>query len=447
MERKRFFLISLRGSRYKEGVRCATLKYLWLRAAFLLFALSRCGYAAVLEGNSDPKDNPAELRVWPNQTSRANSDTWLAQHHDEIRLMRPRLLLVNFSQEAKPKTLEKLARGIMAAVTEGSRYHGYANSNAPAFLDYRIFKFIDLREPGKTKGNSSKLPVKAGVTGTYNVDHNAFFSESFAKLLDVRDPDKPERFLRLDELVDKGYVHEVWFFIETTPDVVAYECVEEKPQYDEHFQKQGDHYVQAGNGGDSDQKWTGRSVRLGFVNPTRGIGCFLESLSHSIEGTADAGAIPYFTKYFQEYAGRNLKKRFNLSFDSFYDLWGATNGVEYPDEKTAVIRLKGKTNRIENYLAYGGNVHYPPNGRRDYDLENSAPVLSTIEDWRIGSGPDGKDIAIPWTNERFAKYRQLAPDCMGAWLVYWRQNFPGLNNRQKGDAGKPMKNWWPFLFY
>ena len=77
--------------------------------------------------------------------------------------------------------------------------------------------------------------------------------------------------------------------------------------------------------------------------------------------------------------------------------------------------------------------------------ENSGE--KTIEDWRIGSGPGGKDVPRPWSNAAFAKYRDLAPDCTGAWLVYWRQNFPGLDNKQKDDTGRPMKNWWPFLFY
>jgi hypothetical protein len=44
------------------------------------------------------------------------------------------------------------------------------------------------------------------------------------------------------------------------------------------------------------------------------------------------------------------------------------------------------------------------------------------------------------------RYRDLDPDCMGAWLDYWRQNMPGRDNRQKDDAGRPMKIWWPFLF-
>ena len=74
-------------------------------------------------------------------------------------------------------------------------------------------------------------------------------------------------------------------------------------------------------------------------------------------------------------------------------------------------------------------------------------MLSTIEDWRIGSGEGGRDVAQPFTNKKFARYRDFAPDGMGPWLVYWRQNMPGLDNRQKDDQGKPMKNWWPFLFY
>ena len=70
-----------------------------------------------------------------------------------------------------------------------------------------------------------------------------------------------------------------------------------------------------------------------------------------------------------------------------------------------------------------------------------------MADWRIGSGPGGKDVARPYTRDAIRNNRDLYPDCMGPWLVYWRQNMPGLGNRQKADGGAPMKNWWPFLFY
>ena len=93
-------------------------------------------------------------------------------------------------------------------------------------------------------------------------------------------------------------------------------------------------------------------------------------------------------------------------------------------------------------MAAGGNVHFMPNGRFDYDLDNPAPVLSTIETWR-----QPEQEARPWTPAVLERYRELAPDCMGRWVVYWRQNMPGLDNTALDDDGRPMKNWWPFLFY
>jgi hypothetical protein len=92
-------------------------------------------------------------------------------------------------------------------------------------------------------------------------------------------------------------------------------------------------------------------------------------------------------------------------------------------------------------------VHFTPNGRKDYDLTNTQPVVTSIEHYRRFDGPDKKDQTMLWSNEKFAKYKKLANDCMGPWLVYWRQNMPGLDNRSKDDSGKAMKNWWPFLFY
>jgi hypothetical protein len=102
---------------------------------------------------------------------------------------------------------------------------------------------------------------------------------------------------------------------------------------------------------------------------------------------------------------------------------------------------------VKDFYVIGGSVHFPPTARQDYDLDNPASVMSTIEDYRIGSGPGGKDLAKEWNVQVFKRYNQLAPDCMGPWLVYWRQNMPGYHNRAKDDEGRPMKNWWPFLFY
>lgn len=418
----------------------------WVSGVLVLGAINVFPAENISLPYSAPANDPDDLSIWPNTTSRANSDSWLAQNHDRIRLMRPRLLVLNFSNRAKPGQVERMTRELIAALAESSRYHGYANSNAPAFLQYQVFKVIDLSD-GSTNANSPRVPLKPLARDGSNVRYSGFFEEAFAANYGVRDPAAPNRFLRLDELVDRGFVHEVFFFCEGDPPVKAYEVVELKPRYDEGFKRAGNEFVQAGNGGDAAQKWTGRSLRLGFVNASRGIGCYMESLSHGLEGTAMSGAIPYLTRYFKEFAGYDLDRRFGLPFSTFYDLPYGTNAVEYPDASTAVIHARGKSWTLTNYAALGGNAHWPPNARRHYDLENAGAVMSTIEDWRIGSGENGRDRVRLWSNAAFAQYRKLAPDCDGAWLVYWRQNMPGLDNRQKDDLGRPMKNWWPFLFY
>jgi hypothetical protein len=393
-----------------------------------------------------------DLTIWPNQTSWANSDSWLAMNHQKIRLMKPRVLLINFSNDHSAQHLLGLADKIVAALAESSRYHGYAHPNAPAFLEYEIVQFVDLRDGTESNGNSLKLPVKdPEARSGFNVDYSVFFSEPFAKLLNIRDPLDSTRCLTLPQLLDMGWVHEVWFF-ESGSDKSrvhsgAFEVVELKPKYDEKFQKVGNGFVQAGNGGDEEQKWTGRSCRIGCINASRGVGCFLESLAHGMEGTASSGSIPYFSRYFREYAGYDLRTRYELPFDSFYSLDYRLGDLQFPTSSTLQVVYEGKTIVRNGYIAAGGNAHFPPNGRKHYDLDNSDAVLSTIEDWRIGSGADGADLAQPFTSAKFERYRDLAPDCMGSWLVYWRQNMPGLDNRQRDAQGQPMKNWLPFLFY
>jgi hypothetical protein len=405
-----------------------------------------------LENRPGPWSDSEDLSVWPNTTSRSNSDRWLVENHDRIRVMRPRLLLINFSNEHTRDHLSRLTQQLIHTLGESSRYHGYRNAQAPVFLEYQILKFVDLRDPPPATGNSSKIPVKdPGAKGGFNMRYRSYFSDEFAAYYGIRNPRDPDRYLRLDELLEEGYVHEVWFFesgnVNARPHVGSYEVVEQKPRYDAQFQRVGDAWVQAGNGGDDDQPWVGRSCRIGCVNASRGIGCFLESLAHGIEGNANSGAIPYFTQYFKEYADFNLRQRYQLPFDSLYGIdYGGTK-IEYPAPDRMVVTHGGQQFTVDDYVPAGGSAHFPPNARGHYDLDNPYPVMSTIEDWRIGSGPDGRDLARPFTNQAFRGYRDIAPDCMGAWLVYWRQNMPGLDNRQRDAQGLPMKNWIPFLFY
>jgi len=369
--------------------------------------------------------------------------------------MNPRLLVINFANKYDENKCVKIFSDLAEALKESSRYHGYKDPSTPAFLNYSIWRYVDLGDPNGTPGKDNPLtiPMKKNVgPNDMNCDYGGFFSEKFAKLIGVRDPNNRDRFLRLDELIDKGFVHEVWVTSACDGVWKCLECVELKQQYDDNFKVVPGKIVQSGNGGDDDQKWTGRSVRINLLNNTRGIGCGMENLGHSMEGMAHGGAIPYYKKYFYQYGMFDLNsnpdyKASGYPHDSFYPLWGNGQGISYPDPNTA-IATDGKSKwTFKNFVAKGGNVHFPPNGRSQYDQANAEPVMSTIEDWRIGSGPGGKDIAKPWTNAVLKQYEKLAPDCMGKWLVYWRQNMPGYKNLSKDDNGKPMKNWFVFLFY
>jgi hypothetical protein len=51
--------------------------------------------------------------IWPNAESAVNSDPWLVANHDRIRLMQPRVLVVNFVHGlAEPESARRWVRGV-----------------------------------------------------------------------------------------------------------------------------------------------------------------------------------------------------------------------------------------------------------------------------------------------------------------------------------------------
>lgn len=415
-----------------------------LFASLLLLALTGIVIAA-------PKSPPPT--VWPNAVSRANSDPWLAAHHDQITQMRPRLLVLNFANGLTTDKARTQVDRLIAAIAEGSRYHGYANPKAPAFLQYQVFKMVNLTDadlknaPPSPDGNSSRYPRDSNGpqgSGRPNFRYADLFGPAFARLYGVRDAKQPGHFMTLGEMVDRGLVHEVWFLAIQGSAGAPSETTEMKQVYDARFHKVPGKWVQAGNAlPGSEWPWTGRSLRILFMNATRGPGCAMESLSHSMEATANADAIPYFKRNFDDFAGFNLDRRFGLPFDRLY----GHSPYAYPDPTTLVYKRDGQDVTVKDYVVTGGNVHFCPSARQDYDLDSPFTVMSTIEHYGLHDGPDGRDKADPWTVARFQQYKALANDCQGPWLVYWRQNMPGLGNHAHDLDNRHAKNWWPFLFY
>lgn len=274
-------------------------------------------------------------RVWPNNVSRANSDDWIRRHHDQIRQMRPEVLVLNFVNGLSTEEARQKVGRLIAAIREGSRYHGYKGPQAPAFLEYQIAKIVDLTDPApqppdkRLDGNSSFYPRVPNWKEGLNFHYGELFGPRFARYYGYADRQHPGHFLSLADLVNHGLIHEVWFLAKQGNYGAPFECTEVKQAYDAGFHKIPGKWVQAGNGGTDEQPWLGRSLRILFINAERGPGCAMESLSHAIEGTSNSGAIPYFTRYFVPYAMFDLDKRYGMPFNSLYAREGGTE-VSYP---------------------------------------------------------------------------------------------------------------------
>ena len=395
--------------------------------------------------------------VWPNTASYRNSDDWIWQNHDSIRQMRPRVLILNFANDADMPLVRSHAETLVNAFAEATRYHGYERPDAPSFIKYEVLKIIDLRDESAlaepVRKSSSKMPIKKdGGPGDPLLDYAALFSDEFAPTLGFEDPRTPGRFLNLAELVNAGWVHELWFYAIHEPGDrwPGTETCELKQFYDETCRPIPGKHGPAGNGHAPSMPWLGRSFRIAFFNPHRGAGCSMENFGHTMEWIANSSSIAYYRKYFYEFADFDLNTRHGLPFSSFYRTsYDRESGdrIDFPKPDRLEVQRRGKTYTVDPFITTGGSAHFPPGARWHYDLESPSAVLTTRETYRTRKTPGDADEAREFSREKFQRYKSVAPDCMGQWIVYWFQSMPGLDNTCIDDEGRPMKNWWPFLFY
>lgn len=104
----------------------------------------------------------------------------------------------------------------------------------------------------------------------------------------------------------------------------------------------------------------------------------------------------------------------NLQGDLFWKNFTGENSGQYPRSERC------------------GNVHFPPNGRYDYDYGNTSNVRTACENWNpLNTGTKIRINCTRWgcTQEGYLKW--------------WMQNMPNMNNTLTFN-GKTLPNWWDF---
>lgn len=387
---------------------------------------------------------------WPITGHGANSDPWIVEHHDTIIQMSPRVLVLNFSNSATADSARQTAERQIAAIAEGSRYHGYSDPRAPVFLSYQIAKVVDLADrpvpAGWTNPSSTRLPV----TTFGSFDPLELFSASFSALYAIPAPTDPTRNLSLCELFEQGLINEVWIEDgESGPRHAPFNA-ERKQIYDAQNQPVANSFAPCvGGGGCLQDVDCSVTVRMAHLDPRRGPGCDLDVRGWSLEGMWEA--LPAFAAEANSFLNRDFRTRFRVSFNGWENICdqnGATTCVSYPTPTSATgTYTNGAVWTINPFVQGCGNTSFPPNSRARYDYEQTTPVQSRCEHFGLHDGPAGADLMEVYTADRIAAADQAFPDCGGGWQIYWRQSVPGRDNRATTEAGLPMRNWWPLLFY
>jgi hypothetical protein len=395
--------------------------------------------------SSDPGCAPTG---WPTAAHGANSDPWLVTHHQVITQMRPRILVLNFENAASASDVMAAAQWQASAIAEGSRYHGYADDSAQPFLQPQIAGLVDLTDhpppSGWTNASSTLLPT----TSTGEFDATALFTARFSNAYGFSDPSVPARWLSLCEIFEHGLVNEVWIEDGEAGIRRAPLNVERKQAYDEAGQPVTGMFVDDAGGGGTLDVACKVTVRMAHLDRARGPGCDLQVRGWGIEQMWDA--LPAEAADARAFLNADFDRRFGVAFHSFAEICDQAGDacVGYPDVMTAAGSYADGTGwRIAPFTQGCGSSRFPPNARARGDFSNPGAVSSRCQGFGLGGGTGGGDSYAPYTSAVVAAQDRAFPDCGGGWQIYWRQSMPGAGNQAHGAGGRPLKNWWPFLYY
>jgi len=268
---------------------------------------------------------------------------------------------------------------------EGSRYHGYQESNArPTFgarpsLGYRVVHIVtayEIMPPGKRAGGKEKPE----------------FFPDYIQILN--------RF-KAGDWVTNHNVKEIWLWGYHTAGIVP--------------------------------------VESNMSSPTTG------DISNSYRDNND---LPIYDRTFVLYNYNSMRSQNEAVHDHGHQLEAILSYVNQRQDRNTELFWDKFCGRANGRFQQGrcGNTHCPPNAKGDYDYQNMTLVESDCEDWTVDRSGKLKEVnAKRWGEISYPWPEGTAPSgkIESHYYIYWMQNMPGYGNKIRlGDH--TMNNWWEF---
>ncbi|MDD3909111.1 MAG: hypothetical protein PHN86_04045 [Proteiniphilum sp.] len=202
-----------------------------------------------------------------------------------------------------------------------------------------------------------------------------------------------------DKMRDNGEIHEVWVW--TFPYGGMWES---------HMMGKDAFWI---NSPPNENPTCTELLSIMGLNYERDLACALESYGHRFESTM-----------MHVYGWWDYDNKLNLSQLTTWEKFSAY-GLRY--------------DKFENGKAQVGNVHFPPNGKQDYDFGNETYIESYVDDW----------LNYPFLRGSKTKRVNRAEwgDPEGSWQLGWMKYYLAHIPRYKGinlNDGK-LNNWWHYV--
>lgn len=277
-----------------------------------------------------------------------------------------------------------ITSNLVTDLSVGTRYHGYANSSAPAALTFNV---VDTLEYDKA------VPTVPDPLYGQGNPPNPF---------KVR-PDYPSvmNTANICDYVDHRGVDEVWLYAYQGPS-----------------QLQIDESKMSGPNGDVSNEWIhdalpvcGKTYTLYTFNSGRGTAEAFHTHAHQYEDEM---------RYVDNQEFADGKYLFNTLFEG--DNYPQTHGVS----------------------GHCGSAHNPPNAKSEYDWANPSPWSSDCLNWDPNN-PGQTTTQISCTtwdlNNPTCSDISDTNNSQLNYIVWWEQNIPGRGNTLTYQ-GRPLRNWW-----